>query len=212
MRKRLSREQQIALAKSNAPEGSIFNDEDGHCFVEINGEAVEMKWCRKCKSWHPLSEFYPCKNAKPDGMNPWCKACVAEYYLNYNNKKSKKTKSGNSINPVKKEAVMENKSCEDNEILTKLNSILSSYIKSINDSYKNKIESLERKIKMLETAASKMNDVNSLSDTEFEKMVMARKHVQPRVYFNAIHNLDVDDRFTIQVYDKTTDFTTIIKR
>jgi hypothetical protein len=38
---------------------------------------MENKFCKKCQTYHPLTEFHKDKH-KPDGLNAWCKNCKRE--------------------------------------------------------------------------------------------------------------------------------------
>ena len=38
---------------------------------------MENKFCKKCQTYHPLTEFHKDKH-KPDGLNAWCKKCKRE--------------------------------------------------------------------------------------------------------------------------------------
>lgn len=57
---------------------------------------AEMKWCRKCDTEKPLSEFFNRKEAN-DGKDPWCKDCRRENNKYYTQRKSKMPKSTSDV-------------------------------------------------------------------------------------------------------------------
>ena len=64
-------------------------------------EVITEKACVHCGQVKPVGEFYR-KTATPDGYQPWCKSCVAEYKIEYNktHKKSKVCSGCNRRLPI----------------------------------------------------------------------------------------------------------------
>ena len=187
-------------AKQNVPANALYDETTSHIFVEDNGKIVEKKYCTKCKKWHTLDCFGRDKK-NCDGLNVVCKTCDRLYQNNRNhNLKEKCTKDvikPEVFNPV-----------ED------LNKIMNSYINSIITEYRKTIDGYVNTIKNLENelqAYRSKGDINKMTTNELEKLLMTRKDIQPRVLFNAIKNLDIDDKWVFYCKDNTTGMTYPIK-
>jgi len=47
--------------------------------------STPLRLCTKCKEFKPTAEFSK-QNARPDGLNPYCKTCVKAYYVAHKGK------------------------------------------------------------------------------------------------------------------------------
>lgn len=193
--------------KAIIPEGAEYDEYTGHIFVQDGDTVVEKKYCHNCGKWETLDKFYHNKYTK-DGLTHWCKECSNAYNKKKQKTKRMREKSGKPV--IIKEVVKEEVKKEETPT-TDFGKVFNDYIHSLVAEKEAKIEELEKRVAELEEEKKKLVDVSKLSDAEFEKLVMERKGVAPRVYFNAIKKLDVEDKFRISVYDTSTGFTNIIK-
>lgn len=188
-----------------APDGSVYDETTGHVLVSKENTTIEMKYCPSCKEWHPLTDYYNNKNTK-DGLCGYCKQCLRMKSLKKAVKKNKSL-SGNVVIIQK----TRKKSTKQKTPIDVVGNTLYDFINSLTEKYTKQIAELKKKVCCLEKELNTQICPDKMTDAEFERFVMSRKGVQPRVYFNAIKNLDIDNKYTIKVYDSSTGLTTTVK-
>lgn len=188
----------LALYENTKPEGSVIDAHTGHAFIEKeNGEIIELKRCKDCGRWLPLNNFLS-GTKNNDGLQCECRKCWTSRATLY-----RKQKNGLCSKPViVKTQGVEIPASVQGEVKDKMKEL----IDAVTAPYRKRISELEAKI--AEMGRNKV-DLSKLTDTEFENLVMTRKNVAPRVYFNAIKKLD--SRYTFSCYDSNTGLTTVIK-
>ncbi len=171
----------LAECKAAMIQGAAFNDENGHIYLSKDGNVVEMKYCYRCKKWHTLDCFGR-YSSQVDGLNPVCKECDRIYQRNRNRNKRKKASYASNSN---KESML--KSIEE------LNDIMSSHLHNINSEYRNTIDkyvaTIEELKKQIEEYKSK-SDVFKANIKDFERALMTRNDITPRMLFDAIKKRD----------------------
>ena len=85
------------------------------------------------------------------------------------------------------------------------------FINRLTEEYTQRIAELKERVCFLEKELSTRINPEKMTDAEFERFVLSRKGIQPRVYFNAIKKLDIDNKYTIKVFDSSTGLTTTVK-
>ncbi len=202
----MERTHKIHKYENYAPKDSIYDDTTGHVLVAQGDSVIEMKYCIGCKKWHPVANYYDSKRTK-DGLSRYCKEYLRLQSLKYKVEKNKHL-SGKPI--VTKKMKKKKDSQKKNPTDAISNALYALYNNLISD-YKRQIDELKQTVDSLNTRSNGIIDPNKMTDAEFEKLVMSRKGVQPRVYFNAIKKLDIDNKYTIMVFDSSTGLTTTIK-
>ena len=162
--------------KSTLGENEILDEKTLHKLViDSDGKLMEMKWCPKCKTWHPLSDFPKSKTVK-DGLGGMCKNC------NYKRKKNKVRIHKNSravsipfntpIPVVEKETECSNGN-------------LDSIISSIREEYEKKQKEIDELKEQVVQLSKTTKDLTKLTPTDVE-YVVSHYDIAPRVLFDAI--------------------------
>jgi hypothetical protein len=73
------------VEKSNVQGGSVGGKGNGFVVPYIEIE-VKEKWCSRCRSWLPFSE-YSKNRTKGDGYGTECKRCSTQYQKEWKNKR-----------------------------------------------------------------------------------------------------------------------------
>ncbi len=189
----------ILRCKNAAPSEALFNDSNGHIYVQEEGKIIEKKYCYRCKEWHPLSSFGRDKRKK-DKLNAVCKECDRAYQRNRKNCTNKPVNVTDT--PESSEVIK-----DLTKIMTShMNNMVSECSKTI-DSYVTTIAELEHQIEVYKNKC----DINNLSINDLERILMQRKDIPPRILFNAIKNIDVDSKWVFYCKDNTTGMTYPIK-
>ena len=162
--------------KSTLGENEILDEKTLHKLViDSDGKLMEMKWCPKCKTWHPLSDFPKSKTVK-DGLSGMCKNCK------YKSKKNKVRihKSSRAVSvpfhtPIP--VVEKGTECPNGNLDSIINSIREEYEKK-----QKEIDELKKQVAQLSTTTKDLTKLTP-SDVEY---VVNHYDIAPRVLFNAI--------------------------
>jgi len=162
--------------KSTLGENEILDEKTLHKLViASDGKVMEMKWCPKCKTWHPLSDFPKSKSVK-DGLNGMCKNC--KYKRNKNKVRIHKTFRAVSIpfnTPIP--VVEKEPECPNGNLDSIINSIRVEFEKN-----QKEIVELKKQVTQLSTTTK---DLTKLTPTDVE-YVVSHYDIAPRVLFDAI--------------------------
>ena len=162
--------------KTTLGENEILDEKTLHKLViDSDGKLMEMKWCPKCKTWHPLSDFPKSKTVK-DGLGGMCKNC--KYKSKKNKVRIHKTSRAvripfNTPIPV----VEKEPECPNGNLDAIINSIREEYEKK-----QKEIDELKKQVAQLSTTTK---DLTKLTPTDVE-YVVSHYDIPPRVLFNAI--------------------------
>ena len=162
--------------KTTLGENEILDEKTLHKLViDSDGKLMEMKWCPKCKTWHPLSDFPKSKTVK-DGLGGMCKNC--KYKSKKNKVRIHKTSRAvripfNTPIPV----VEKEPECPNGNLDSIINSIREEYEKK-----QKEIDELKKQVAQLSTTTK---DLTKLTPTDVE-YVVSHYDIAPRVLFDAI--------------------------
>lgn len=162
--------------KSTLGENELLDEKTLHKLaIASDGKMMEMKWCPKCKTWHPLSDFPKSKTVK-DGLNGMCKNCKSKRYKN--KVRIHKTFRAVSIpfnTPIP--VVEKEPECPNGNLDSIINSIRVEFEKN-----QKEIVELKKQVTQLSTTTK---DLTKLTPTDVE-YVVSHYDIAPRVLFDAI--------------------------
>ena len=162
--------------KSTLGENELLDEKTLHKLViASDGKVMEMKWCPKCKTWHPLSDFPKSKSVK-DGLSGMYKNC--KYKRSKNKVKIHKTSRAVSIpfnTPIP--VVEKEPECPNGNLDSIINSIRVEFEKN-----QKEIVELKKQVTQLSTTTK---DLTKLTPTDVE-YVVSHYDIAPRVLFDAI--------------------------
>ena len=161
--------------KSTLGENEILDEKTLHKLVtDSDGKVVEMKWCPKCKTWHPLNDF-PKNKAVKDGLNGMCKYCMNK--RKKNKVRIHKTSRAVSIpfnTPIP--LVEKEPECPNG---------MDSIINSIREEFRKKQKEIDELKKQVAQLSTTTKDLTKLTPTDVE-YVVSHYDIAPRMLFNAI--------------------------